>query len=309
MSEVLLHHVECGPVQLLNSAPTPATVLASLPGPDGAAQLCVQLATPVKHRLLAAASDADYPPGQLGRDAHGPFLWIYYAALHPRVPGIDLAKPALDLPVDVSYILDPSIGQADVLDATKMVWVATAFLNHSAQHSPAPLPSWPDLEDLEPDIRTAGGPPPHEGLEHRIEHALAQLSVVARIAARRTLPRPQFQEFPAVDAPGAAYTLDADNSLHYRSMDVLTGQPATRQTVDADELLYWIVDDAARAIAWSFAYRSPAARGTGADTLKATVALPLWAAFVSALDPRWGSKTQATIDTLLRNSKPTRRAS
>lgn len=128
MSEVLLHHVECGPVQLLNSAPTPATVLASLPGPDGAAQLCVQLATPVKHRLPAAASDADYPPGQLGRDAHGPFLWIYYAALHPRVPGIDLAKPALDLPVDVSYILDPSIGQADVLDATKMVWVATAFL-------------------------------------------------------------------------------------------------------------------------------------------------------------------------------------
>lgn len=89
MSEVLLHHVECGPVQLLNSAPTPATVLASLPGPDGAAQLCVQLATPVKHRLPAAASDADYPPGQLGRDAHGPFLWIYYAALHPRVPGID----------------------------------------------------------------------------------------------------------------------------------------------------------------------------------------------------------------------------
>ena len=44
-------------------------------------------------------------------------------------------------------------------------------------------------------------------------------------------------------------------------MDVLTGQPSTRQTVDADELLYWIVDDAARAIAWNFAYRSPAARG------------------------------------------------
>ncbi|MDM2448152.1 hypothetical protein PP556_25155, partial [Mycobacteroides abscessus] len=179
----------------------------------------------------------------------------------------------------------------------------------SAQHSPTPLPSWPDLEDLEPGIRTVGGPPPHEGLEHRIEHALAQLSAVARIAARRTLPRPQFQAFPAVDAPGAAYTLDAENSLHYRCMDVLTGQPGTRQTVDADELVYWIVDDAARAVAWSFAYRSPAARGTGADTLKATVALPLWAAFVSALDPRWGSKTQATIDALLHNSKPTRRAS
>ena len=57
--------------------------------------------------------------------------------------------------------IGPRIGQADVLDATKMVWVATALLSHSAQHSPAPLPSWPDLEDLEPDIRTAGGPPPH----------------------------------------------------------------------------------------------------------------------------------------------------
>ena len=44
-------------------------------------------------------------------------------------------------------------------------------------------------------------------------------------------------------------------------MDVLTGQPSTRQTVDADELLYWIVDDAARAIAWNFAYRSPATVG------------------------------------------------
>ena len=192
MSEVLLHHVECGPVQLLNSAPTPATVLASLPGPDGADQLCIQLATPVKHRLPAGASDADYPPGQRGRDAHGPFLWIYHAALHPRVPGTDLAKPALDLPVDVSYILDPSIGQADVLDATKMVWVATAFLDHS----PTPLPSWPDLEDLEPGIRTPGGPPPYEALEHRIEHALAQLPVVARISARRTLPARSSKHFP-----------------------------------------------------------------------------------------------------------------
>ena len=113
---------------------------------------------------------------------------------------------------------------------------------------------------------TAGSSPPHEGLEHRIEHALAQLSVVARITARRTLPRPQFQESPAVDAPGAAYTPDADNCLHYRCMDVLTGQPGTRQTVDADELLYWIVDDASRAVAWSFAWDSvPRQNGQTAD--------------------------------------------
>ncbi|MGP4058955.1 hypothetical protein ACTWP6_29795 [Mycobacterium sp. 4D054] len=49
-------------------------------------------------------------------------------------------------------------------------------------------------------------------------------------------------------------------------MDVLTGQPGTRQTVDADELLYWIVDDASRAVAWSFAWDSvPRQNGQTAD--------------------------------------------
>ena len=49
-------------------------------------------------------------------------------------------------------------------------------------------------------------------------------------------------------------------------MDVLTGQPGTRQTVDADELLYWIVDYASRAVAWSFAWDSvPRQNGQTAD--------------------------------------------
>lgn len=137
MSEVLLHHVECGPLLLLNTTAAPATVLTGLPGPDGDTHLCAQLATPVKHRLPATAEAADHPAAQFGRDAHGPFLWIYYVALHPRVPGTDLARPATNLPVDISYILDPSIGQADVLDANKMVWVATAFLDHLAGHTTA----------------------------------------------------------------------------------------------------------------------------------------------------------------------------
>ena len=98
MSEVLLHHVECGPVLLLNTTAAPATVLTGLPGPDGDTHLCAQLATPVKHRLPATAEAADHPAAQFGRDAHGPFLWIYYVALHPRVPGTDLATPATNLP-------------------------------------------------------------------------------------------------------------------------------------------------------------------------------------------------------------------
>ncbi|RZT07738.1 immunity protein 63 of polymorphic toxin system [Mycobacterium sp. BK558] len=305
MSEVLLHHVECGPVLLLNTTAAPATVLTGLPGPDGDTHLCAQLATPVKHRLPATAEAADHPAAQFGRDAHGPFLWIYYVALHPRIPGTDLATPATDLPVDISYILDPSIGQADVLDANKMVWVATAFLDHLAGHTTSPLPSWPDLGDL----HTAGEPRSEAAIEARIDRALAQLSAVARLGVKRRLPRPRFQAFPAVDTPGAAYTVE-DGLVRYRSMDVLTGRPRTRQTADVDELLYWIIDDAARALAWNMAYRSPAATsGASADTLKATVALPLWAAFVSSLDPRWGSKTQATIEALLHSSKPTRRAS
>jgi hypothetical protein len=61
MSEVLLHHVECGPVLLLNTT-APATVLTGLPGPDGDTHLCAQLATPVKHRLPANAAAADHSP-------------------------------------------------------------------------------------------------------------------------------------------------------------------------------------------------------------------------------------------------------
>ncbi len=309
MSEVLVHHVECGPVLLLNSTtPAPATVVASLPGPDGDVQLCIQLHTPVKHRLAATAQAADHPTGQFGQDTHGPFLWIYYVALHPRVPGTDLAKPATDLPVDVSYILDPTVGQADVLDPNKMLWVATAFLDHSPRHAATPLPSWPDLGDAGRDLTFAGVAGPEAELEASIDRALAQLSKVARIQMQSTLPRPRFQTLPAVNASGATYTLD-DGLFRYQSIDVQTGLPGTRQAADADELLYWIVDDAARALAWSFAYRSPAAAsGVSADSLKATVALPWWAAYVNALDPRWGSRTGATIEGLLLNSKPARRA-
>lgn len=305
MSEVLLHHVECGPVLLLNGAAAPATVLTSLPGPDGDTHLCAQLANPVKYHLPASAEAADYPGAQHGRDAHGPFLWIYYVALHPRVPGTDLAVPATDLPVDISYILDPSIGQADVLDATKMVWVATAFLDHHPGQAVSPLPSWPDLDHL----ITAGAAGPESALEASIDRTLGQLSAVARIEAKGILPRPQFRAVPVVGAPGSAYTVE-DGRVRYYSMDVLTGQPRTAQAADTDELLYWIIDDAARALAWNIAYRSPAAaRGVNADTLKATVALPLWVALVSALDPRWGSKTQATIDALHRKPAPIVQAS
>jgi hypothetical protein len=76
-----------------------------------------------------------------------------------------------------------------------------------------------------------------------------------------------------------------------------------RSTADPDELLYWIVDDVARSVAWAWAQRAPSARTMTTGQAQSILAMPLWHNLVNALNIDWGTR-ESTIAYLKRSPRP-----
>jgi hypothetical protein len=59
-----------------------------------------------------------------------------------------------------------------------------------------------------------------------------------------------------------------------------------------------MVDDVARAVAWVWARRTPAARTMNDDDVQWLLATPMWLTLMTALDASWAAKTRARISAL-----------
>ncbi len=75
-------------------------------------------------------------------------------------------------------------------------------------------------------------------------------------------------------------------------------------TADPEEALYWMVDDVARSLAWSWAQRTPASRTMDRDQVKWLLAVPMWLTLVTALDGgEWARKTRGRISELRKHAQ------
>lgn len=318
-----------GPTDLEEAVPARAVTRSCLAGPDGDGEFwCAQLEQPVKHRIGQAVDPHRYHGDYLDQDELGPFFWTYYIAIQTR-ESVPFGPSSHGVVVNLAYIIDPSLGYGTTFDSTKVDWVATATVDAADTDvvtEPQPQPHPHPEPQPDPQRYT---PPPHahaerpllprgqladKGTEVTVEqfgYAIdSALTTMADLTGTSSTDIARPQEVKArKHSPsrfrdkGPAYSFHG-NELRYSTVDPIRG-PVWNSTTDPEEALYWIVNDAARSMAWTWAHRAPASRTMSARQVQWLLAMPMWLSLVTALDTKWGARTRATISELRTNeSRP-----
>ena len=318
----VVREIISGPRELEEAVPAQAVTLACLAGVDGDGEVwCGQLEQPVKHRIDPTGAPDRYHADYLDRDEFGPFVWTYYIALQTH-DGVALGPHAHSVVVDLAYVVDPSLGYETVFDSSKVDWVATVTVDGAdPEEIPEPVPQ-PQPESSAPIPRPeAVLPAPVEQLAaegpqitpeqfgQALDSALATLGTLTgtlpldiprprEVKARKHSPNRYRGECPS-------YSFQA-NEVRYHTVDPLRG-PVWESTTDPGEALYWMVDDVARSVAWTWARRTPAARTMNDDQVQWLLAAPMWLTLITALDASWAGKTRARVSALKKRDQETRR--
>ncbi|WP_157838284.1 hypothetical protein [Mycolicibacterium aromaticivorans] len=314
-----------GPQSELDAAmATYAVTLGCLTGAQGEAEhwcgeyWCAQLMQPIQ-RPIADVDRPRYDPAYVGADGDGLFAWTHYIALRPHAAGA-LEPGAQSVVADFAYVVDASLGAGTVFDSTKVDWVATvvvdAVLAQSAEPEPQPEPE-EQAAPRAPLPRAAVGqePSPREQLSQvgsevsseRFGGALdGVLTTLASLSGSviGELPRPQevkARKQSRHRGHGPTYSFTG-SEVRYQTVDPVRGEVSV-STADPEEALYWMVDDVARSLAWSWAQRTPASRTMDRDQVKWLLAVPMWLTLVTALDGEWARKTRGRISELRKHAQ------
>jgi hypothetical protein len=134
------------------------------------------------------------------------------------------------------------------------------------------------------------------------------LATLARLSGSVVgeLPRPQevkARKQSRHRGVGPTYSF-TETEVRYQTVHPIRGQVSV-STADPEEALYWMVDDAARSLASSWAERTPASRTMDRDRVQWLLAVPMWLTLVTALDVEWGRKTRGRISELRRHADST----
>ncbi len=299
---------------------TYGVTLSCLPDQGGQQHYwCAQLAQPVKRRI----DDADDPrldPAYVGVDDDGAFAWTHYVALRPHDgtfgPGIQGAV------ADFAYVVDASLGASTVFDSTKVDWVATVVVDSSGpDHAAGPQATATNSD--EPQTSTSGraepaaqpsplpSPQPSESptafsseqFDRALDSVIVTLASLAG-AAVSEVPRPtevKARKHSQYQGKGPSYSFD-NGLMRYHTSDPVHGL-TWRSTADPDEALYWIANDVARSVAWSWARRTPSASVMDSFKLRWLIAVPLWQTLMTALDVRWAGRTRVEISEIRREAQ------
>ncbi|MDT5115506.1 MAG: hypothetical protein QOE30_1245 [Mycobacterium sp.] len=298
---------------------TYGVTLGSLAGRDEQDHYwCAQLAQPVKRRI----DDIDDPhldSTYVGIDDDGAFAWTHYVALRPHDgtfgPGVQRAV------ADFAYVVDASLGAGTVFDSTKVDWVATVVVD-SRGPDPAPNPRplmtdeeepWsPPADRAEPPPQPSPSPPPQlreppafssEQFGRALDGVIATLASLTGTLVSEA-PRPtevKARKHSHYQGKGPSYSLDG-SEMRYHTADPVHGL-LWRSTTDPDEALYWIANDVARSMAWSWARRTPSAHVMDPFNLRWLLAVPLWQTLMTALDVRWAGRTRVEIAEIRREAQ------
>ncbi|HEX7825492.1 MAG TPA: hypothetical protein VF477_11360, partial [Mycobacterium sp.] len=298
---------------------TYGVTLVYLTGNDGQDHYwCAELAQPVRRRI----DDIDEPHLDLayvGVDEDGAFAWTHYVALRPHDgtfgPGVRGAV------ADLYYVIDRSLSADVVFDLTKVAWAATVVVDgrgpdqatrsHALAKTgdePWSPPSNQAGPPPQPAVRSLplGAPPAafsSDQFGRALDGVIAALANLTGIPASEA-PRPtevKARKHSHDKSKGPSYSFDG-NEMRYHTSDPLHG-PLRRSTTDPDEALYWIANDIARSMAWSWARRTPSARVMDPFKLRWLLAVPLWQTLITALDARWAGRTRAEITEIRRKAQ------
>jgi hypothetical protein len=331
------------PQELKEAMATQAVTVSRMVDADGQDEFwCAQLMQPVQRRVEMvdrARYDADY----VGVDAAGPYVWTHYVALRPHHagafgPGAQGVAADFAFVVDLSLGADTFFDSSKVdwvatviIDAGADADVLDTEPDPSQHGEREPEPDEygatksyepdedPDEdEEPEPPARsrpTAVGPTPREHLAQEgtavsaeqfgraLDGALATLASLTG-TVNADIPRPRevkARKHSRYRGNHPSYSFSG-TEVRYHTVDPIRG-PVRVSTTDPGEALYWMVDDAARSLAWTWAQRTPASRMMDRGQAQWLLAAPLWLTLVTALDVRWASKTRTRIAQLRRHEQ------
>jgi hypothetical protein len=182
------------------------------------------------------------------------------------------------------------------------------------QEAPA---GWPPAQDRRPEPPPSppfsggyppGLPPVMLGPKEFRQQLDATLAALAGLTGQRRL-RPEIPcaaelkpgQPPPPQIP--CYSVDS-GGLHYHTKDPLQQTWLWRTTRDPQELLYWIIDDVARSVSWSWTQRSPSFSTIPPRQAQETLAMPYWVLLMQSLRPEWGGLTRRTVQAMLRAADP-----
>lgn len=330
-TRVTIRAVTAGASDLATRTPVSAMALNQLPAEQGDLHYwCARLDEPLRYHYPAQFDVSRCQPDYLDRDEAGPFLWILVIVVCLRPYGTELASNMSTTEADLAYVIDNSLGYDVYLDRAKVDFVGTAEITTSsttlAHQEPTSAATDGSRQDTHAEPSAAPAAPifldpnpqhppterhddgdeiePREPLARNVDefhtHLYRLVNELTGIAGRHPglgplLPR----EFtPGTDTTEqAAFNLD-NLPLKYRSWEPRAGW-ITRSTNDFDELLYWIIDDMARMLAWRLTVNAPSYAKVKATRAQSMLFFPYWRALVFALDPHWGEQTAATIGELI----------
>jgi hypothetical protein len=282
---------------------------------------CARLMRPMQHRI-AEVDCVRYDANYVAADADGLFAWMHYIVLRPHAGGV-FGPGVPGVVADFAYVIDASLGAATVFDSSKVDWVATVIVDGRLGASNQLQPQTEAHEDAEHRVPASGGSfspdrSPRELLSQQgfevspeqfsqtLDDVLAMLAGLSGSAVG-ALPRPREvkarkQTRPSDLGPSYSFT---GTEVRYQTVHPIRGQLSVA-TANPEEALYWMIDDAARSLAWSWAERTPASRTLDRDRVQWLLAMPMWLSLVTALDVEWGRMTRARISELrnLRDGSP-----
>lgn len=288
MSTFVIRNVQEGPQELRAQLPRTASTLRCLTDHDGRGEFwCAQLEEPLKYRINADFDTRRCQPEFLGHDETGPFVWIQIIVVQARGEG-RLHAGMRHLPVDLSYVVDLTLGQDPVLDPAKIATVAVVDIDDADPDAAAPTPEpQPEAEHLEPVSA---------------EDFSVQLNQLVAVLATLTGQHPGLDGVPEpVEARRGhgrrVYDLGS-TPLRYYTYNRTVRRWQWRITSDPDELLYWILEEIASGLAWAWAQKAPSYKTMDERRAREVLWMPQWQSLMTALNVEWGNRTGDRIRAL-----------
>lgn len=265
-----------------------ATTLRCLPDADGEGEFwCARLAQPVKYRLDEHFDRRRCQAEFLATDGEGEFLWITVVVVWACTL-LDRFHPGMrGLSVQVAYVVDQTLGRQSVFDPAKVDVIGEAVVDDIGEPT-APALSPENSAGIEvPQVEGWVAPGEACGpVLRNVRDFDDELNrMVATLAALTGMhPGPEFPR-RAMGATGefperSVYVIEPD-VLRYFRFDAAGGWRWS-EPKNLDDLLYEVVNDTARELAWRWSEKAPAARA--AQSRRQTIATDMWHILMVALD-------------------------
>lgn len=288
-----------GPVVPIEHLPMRASTLRCLPGPTGDAEFwCARLDQPVKYRLDEHFDRQRCQPEFLAVDSVGEFLWVVVVVVWACSPQDRLHPGMRALDVEVAYVVDQTLGQDSVFDPAKVDVIGAAVVDDGGETTTsAPPPevhaassavfqaeqSASSAECRAPVLRNV------RDFDDEFNRMVATLAALTGLHPGSDIPRRATGVVR--DVPGhATYEIEPD-SLRYFRFDVVAGWQWS-VAKDLDHLLYQVVNDAARDLAWRWSEKAPASHAGGSR--RQSIATDFWRVLMAALG--WPTGAEVASD-------------